>query len=84
MKNNNNGTKIIILNAEVATGNCLPVSSCLFLAHLLRKKLETKDKIKAIKTYEKPFSKTGLGEYMPLLEIKNVSKNSRDCLTLGS
>ena len=48
--------------AEDTTGNCFPVSSCLFLAHLLKRKLEIKAKIIAIKTYENPVSKTGLGE----------------------
>ena len=50
MKNNKRGTNIIIPNADDTTGNCLPVVSCLFFAHLLRIKLEIKAKIIAIKT----------------------------------
>tara|TARA_Y200000002_G_scaffold317014_1_gene275503 strand:+ start:1615 stop:1776 length:162 start_codon:yes stop_codon:yes gene_type:complete len=53
---------MIIPKEDENTGNCLPVSSCLFFAHVLRIKLDIKAKIKAIKTYEKPLSKTGLGE----------------------
>ena len=62
IKNNNKGIKTIIPKAEVRTGNCLPVVSCLFLAHFLKIKLEIKAKTKAINTYENPFSNIGLGE----------------------
>ena len=43
-------TKIIIPKADVTTGNCFPVLSCLFFAHLLKIKLDIRAKIKAIKT----------------------------------
>ena len=41
---------IIKPNADDNTGNCLPVSSCLYLAHLLIIKHEIKASIIAIKT----------------------------------
>ena len=53
---------MIIPKEDVNTGKCLPVSSCLFFAHTLKIKLDIRARINAIKTYEKPLSKTGLGD----------------------
>jgi hypothetical protein len=75
---------MIIPKADESTGNCLPVLSCLFLDHLLNIKLDIIAKIIAIKIFENPLSNTGLGEYIPLLEIKNIPKKSTACLILGS
>ena len=55
IKNNTRGTINNKPKAVKATGNCLPVSSCLFLDHFLKIKLDIKAKIKAIKTNENPF-----------------------------
>ena len=52
---------MIIPKLVVKVGNCLPVVSCLFLAHLLIKKAIKKDIIINMVTIKKPSSYIGLG-----------------------
>ena len=65
IKNKINGTMNINPIELENTGNCWPVLSCLFFAHLFIKKLEIKANTIAINTYENPLSNIGLGEYNP-------------------
>ena len=56
IKKTRRGNKMIIPKLVVKVGNCLPVVSCLFLAHLLIKKAIKKDIIINMVTIKKPSS----------------------------
>ena len=69
IKNTTKGKKTIILRLVVKVGNCWPVVSCLFLAHLAIKKLIIKANARLRITMFEPSRKIGFGPNNPLFEI---------------